>query len=161
MTRVRGHGLSVDPPSGWEVSIYRRAGDDPALARSEVGEGGTTNPVLHVATVPLSEGRGDYGSTVVERLGDLDAFVALVEFDPDAASTALFATSPVPRSLRAGAFAGHTLQRVIAGQGGLQAFASEGGRAFCLYAVLGSLRARTTVVPRINEALGTLEVDSR
>lgn len=161
MSRVRAHGLSIDPPEGWEVQIFRRAGDDSSTRRADVGGKGTSNPVLHASTRPLVAGRGDYGSGVVETLGVHDAFLALVEFDPDAGQTALFATSPVPRRLAARGFQAHTLQRVIAGQGGSQAFAQEADRAFCLYAVVGSLRNAPSVVERLNQALATLEISPR
>lgn len=156
--RVGAYGLSIDPPAGWDVRVYRRAGDAPTTARSDVAGDGTANPVLQLATVPLVEGGGDYGSGVVEQMRDLDAFVAIVEFDREAASTALFASSPVPRRIEPADLQAHTLQRVIAGQAGLQFFAQEVGRAFCLYVVAGSLSSRSAVVERVNAALSTLQI---
>lgn len=161
MSRVSGYGISVDPPQGWEVSIYERPGDPASTPRDGVTEAGTANPVLHMATKPLVHDRGDYGSGVVEGLGPEDTFLALVEFDREAASSALFAKSGVPRRVVPRSLNRNTLQRVIAGQGGLQAFANEEGRAFCLYVVVGSIRNREAVVERINAALVTLEIAAR
>ncbi len=158
---VAAHGLSIDPPQGWEVAIYRRSGDDPSTARAEVGLEGTSNPVLHLATVPLVAGRGDYGSGVVEALEDLDAFVALVEFDAEAVGTALFSHAPVPRTVRGEDLQPHTLQRVIAGQAGAQYFASESGRAFCLYVVVGAAGLGAATAERVSSALATLRIDPR
>lgn len=160
MSRVSAFGLSIDPPAGWDVRIYRRPGDDPATARAAVSGEGTANPVLHLSTVPLVAGRGDYGSGVVEVLDDMDAFVALVEFDPEAADTVLFRTSPVPRSVVPGDFAPHTLQRVISGQAGAQYFSHEAGRAFCLYVVAGAQGTLRAITDRVTAALGSLEIDA-
>jgi hypothetical protein len=158
---VAAHGLLIDPPAGWDVRIYRRAGDDPATRRPDVSPEGTSNPVLHLSTVVLPDDRGDYGSTVVERLGDLDAFVALVEFDAEAAGTALFRTSPVPRAIEPSDLQAHTLQRVITGQAGLQYFAQEQQRAFCLYVVAGSGGQRNVIAQRVSAALASLEIAPR
>jgi hypothetical protein len=117
--------------------------------------------VLHLSTRPLVVSRGDYGSGVVESLGQADAFIALVEFDPEAVATALFARHGVPRRLLARSFDSQAMQRVIARQGGLQSFAQEEGRAFCLYAVVGSLRNGPAIVERVNAALATLEIEPR
>ncbi|MET0727317.1 MAG: hypothetical protein ABWZ76_03355 [Acidimicrobiales bacterium] len=141
------------------MRIYQRPGDEPGTERTAVTVDGTVNPVLHLATVPLTAGRGDYGSGVVEALHDVDAFLALVEFDAEAAHTALFSAGPVPRAVNPEDLQPHTLQRVIAGQAGAQYFASESGRAFCLYVVVGAAGMRASVAQRLNAALGTLEIE--
>ena len=43
MTLLRGHGISVDLPDGWEGSIHWR----------DALPGETTHPVLHAASFPL------------------------------------------------------------------------------------------------------------
>lgn len=159
MPRVAAHGLSIDPPAGWDVRIYKRAGDAPTTNREDVTEGGTASPVLHLATVPLVEGRGDFGSVVVEGLRDVDAFVALIEFDPEAAATPLFAPSPVPRAVQGTDLLPDSLQRVIAGQAGAQYFAHESGRAFCLYVVAGAHGMRTAIAERVSAALASLVIE--
>lgn len=161
MSRVASRGLSIDPPQGWDVRIFQRRGDAPGTSRKDVQRDGTANPMLHLATVPLTAGRGDYGSGVVEVLDDLDAFVALVEFDRDAATTELFKRAPVPRSVAAEDLQPNTLQRVIAGQAGAQYFAHEAGRAFCLYVVAGAHGMRAAVARRVTAALASLEIEER
>lgn len=140
--------LAVELPSGWDGRIYRR------LATAA---GSTTHPVLHAATFPLPEERGDYGSGAVERMRTGDLFVALLEFDPEAAATPLFAWERPP-ALLPEYFSPDALQRVIPGQGGAQFFFSEWGRAFCLYVVLGSYAARTRLVPRADALYRTLAI---
>jgi len=159
VSRVTAHGLSIDPPAGWDVRIYQRAGDDSQTSREMVEAGGTANPVLHLATVPLAADRGDYGSGVVEILRELDAFVALIEFDPEAATTPLFSRTPVPREILGKDLLPDSLQRLIAGQAGGQFFAHEAGRAFCLYAVAGAHGRRLAVAQRMTAALASLRIE--
>ena len=53
------------------------------------------------------------------------------------------------------------IQRVIAGMCGTQRFFTSGGRAFCLYVVLGSWLQRRTLVPVANSFLSTVEITPR
>jgi hypothetical protein len=141
-------GLAVAPPSGWEAAIYRRT---PA-------KGERTYPIVHAATVPIPPDRGDYGGGLVEVLGPSDVFVSLLEFGPDAAGTALFRPAPSIPGLTPDAFRPKQLQRVIRGQAGAQRFVSVQGRAFCLYAVIGSMLNRVPLTGRVNELIGSLTV---
>lgn len=122
--RLAAHGVVLDLPPGWEAAIRR---DRKSGAR----------PVTHLATVALPPDPGDFGSGVVEDLGPNDAFVAVLEYDPECAGTALFARQGIPRRLRVRAFNRRALQRTLTGQAGQQVFFTDGGRAFCLYVVLG------------------------
>lgn len=119
---------------------------------------GTENPVAHLANFPLPPNRGDYGSGAVETMGAGDILVCLVEFDPEAAGTDLFAHAGLPR-FGLNDFAPHTMQRTIAGMCGAQTFFSEGGRAFSAYVVLGSFRLRAPLVPVVNELLAGLQIE--
>jgi hypothetical protein len=148
--RIRGHGRSADLPPRWEGRIYRRGGHDADA---------TEHPVLHAASFALPNDRGDYGSGAVDRMRADDVFVALVEFDAEAAGTDLFARDDVPWPVSADAFSPRRLQRHIAGQSGCQFFFSHGGRAFCLYVVLGSHASRDELVGEANVMLSTVELD--
>ncbi|MGH3665047.1 MAG: hypothetical protein ACRDU8_02950 [Egibacteraceae bacterium] len=148
--KLAHHGLSADLPRGWDGRIFRRAQEE---------EGGTSNPILHAATVPLPQDRGDFGSGVVDLLGDDDVFVALVEYDPEAAATALFRRQGVPRRLAASLFGPNRLQRAIPGQSGTQVFFTEGGRAYCLYVVLGSGANRGALLGKVHQLLGSLHIE--
>jgi hypothetical protein len=163
MTELSAHGVSVTLPQGWEGRVFRRpaagevstSGADGAAAPP----GETTHTVLHVATIPLPPGLGDYGSAAVPDLGAADAFVMLVEFDPADATSPLFAGNrSVPRKLHGDDFSPKVMQRIVAGQAGSQIFCNEAGRAFCLYVVIGSYRNREQVVPMVNDVLGGIQI---
>ena len=146
--RIASLGLAVTPPVGWEATIFRRA----------AGPGEQTLPVLHAATVPLSLTRGDYGGGQVELLGAGDIFIGLLEFGPSAARTALFSGSTGVPGLTPDVFRPNQLQRIIRNQAGVQRFFSVHGRAFCLYAVVGSFANRGVLSYRANQLIGTLEI---
>ena len=148
--KVRGHGMAVDAPPGWEVRISRRS---PHAAEP----GSRPRPVLHASTIALPEVRGDFGGNVTGLLSQDDIFVSLFEHEPAATSTPLFASRkrPVPTP---DDFSHAGLQRSIAGQSGRQYFFQEGGRAFCLYVVLGSHARRAALVRTARTVLDSLEL---
>ena len=149
--RISAYGLAVDVPSGWEARIRRLA---PA------GDGFRAHPVLHAADFALPEERGDFGSGAVEKLGPSQAFIALIEYDPSSAGTALFSSNVAwPLQVGIDDFSTHQLQRTIRGHAGTQRFLVDGGRAFCLYVVLGSMASRHHAVPRVNAILSTIEIE--
>jgi hypothetical protein len=86
--------------------------------------------------------------------------LSIVEFDRASAGTPLFSHA-FPRHLRQRDFEPNQLQRALAGQAGVQRFATVVGRAFCIYAVLGSLRLRAVLVPELNRVLETVEITPR
>jgi hypothetical protein len=148
--RISAAGLSVAPPSGWDATIYRR----PATA------GEITYPVVHASTVPLVSGRGDYGGGLVETLGADDVFVSFLEFGPEAAETALFRQIQGVPGLTPDLYRPRQLQRTIAGQAGVQRFFSAGGRAFCLYSVIGAMTNRVALTDRANQVIGSFRVET-
>jgi hypothetical protein len=142
-------GMSVTAPAGWEATIYRR----PA------GPGEHTFPVMHASTTTLPSVRGDYGSGVVELLGPDDVFVAVLDFGPEAANTALFSGLRGVPGLTPDAYQAYQLQRTITGQAGVQRFFSTGGRGYCLYSVVGSIANRIPLTARANQLIGSLRFD--
>ena len=150
MVRLARHGLEVELPGGWDGRIYRRAATQ---------EGSTTRAIMHVANFPLPERREDYGGGAVEVMRAGDVLLMLLEFDPEAASTALFANQGMPRKLPPSAFAPNRLQRILPGQAGAQFFFSDNGRAWCLYVVLGSWADRARLAAKAEAILArtTLE----
>ncbi|MGH9055089.1 MAG: hypothetical protein ACRDYY_04380 [Acidimicrobiales bacterium] len=148
---MAAQGLSVTPPRGWEVSIYRRP----------PSPGEHTYPIVHAATVALPAERGDYGGGLVETLGPNDVFVGVLEFGPDAAETALFSGLTGVPGITPDAYRPRQLQRTIRGQAGVQRFFTTAGRAFCLYSVIGSFANRVPLAGRANEVIGTLRVAPR
>ena len=159
---LASHGLSIDLPRGWEGTISRRPGH--AAAQTDRAPSGATPlpeeqvlPVAHLATFGLPTNRGDFGSGAVEIMGAEDLFVALVEFGPECAGTALFSGSRLPR-LDPSRFDRNRLQRTLSGQSGHQSWYTINGRALGLYVVLGSHGLARKQVPRANEVLAGVQV---
>lgn len=154
--RLTGYGLAAELPAGWEGTIAVDRGEE-AFALASAGA--TVRPVAHFATFPLPAAPGDFGSGAVELMGSDDAFVALLEYGPDAADTLLFARRGLPRRLDPRVFSGRSLQRGIAGQVGWQAFFTEAGRPFCLYVVLGDGGDAHLLVRRVEQVLATVRIE--
>ena len=148
MTLVAG-GLRLELPPGWEARVRRQAPSQP---------GRLGNVLLHAATIPLPEQRGDFGSGVVERLGPDDAFVAILEYDGRDAAKALFKSPRVPVP-KPSDFSPDVLQRTRAGNTGAQWFFSVAGRPFSMHAVLGSHARRAPGATKLAQLLQGLTVD--
>ena len=149
--RLDAEGFDVVVPSGWEVRI-RHA--------TEELHGGTSTPVLHAATFPLPQERGDYGSGCVEIMGPEDVFVSLLEFGDEAVHSALFAPGDLPRSIDPQAFRTNGMQRWMPGQSAYQKFFTTGDRAFCLYVVLGDHSQRVTLAKTVQTLLLSIRLRS-
>ncbi len=147
MARLTGYGVHVDLPSGWDGRIYSR------------DVGGQARAAVHAATFPLPGQRGDFGAGAVETMGDGDVFVVLLEYDPAQTGQPLFQAQSQPAAFSPGAYSPNMLQRAIAGQAGAQAFFAAGGRAFCLYAVLGRYGNRDALAAVANEVIGAIRID--
>lgn len=159
--RLDAHGLAVELPTRWEGSVAVARGldvDAVVRRRAAAGTAPAMAPTAHLASFALPPDRGDFGSGAVEVMRAGDAFVALVEYGPREAGTALFAQRGVPRRLDAADFGRRALQRTLPGQSGLQVFATESGRAFSLYVVLGAHDRRRDLVDEVNDVLATLRI---
>ena len=88
-----------------------------------------------------------------------DVLVVLLEFDPESADEGLFRSQGLPEGLTAGDFSPTAMPRAVPGRTAAQWFFSSGGRAFCLYVVLGSHRERADVVPLADAVVRTLKID--
>jgi hypothetical protein len=146
-TPITRFGLRVEPPRGWQVDVFRR----PAQS------GEATHPVLHACTRPMPADRGDFGTGVVDVLGSEDVFVALLDYGTSVADRGLFAKQGMP-ALAPSQFSPDRLQRHIPGRSASQHFFSTGGRAFCLFTVLGSHARRMATVPKAVELVRHLQV---
>lgn len=160
--RLAAHGLSVEIPPGWDARIARRTESSallPAGQRYEgdVPAGGTENPVLHLANFALPPLRGDYGSGAVEFMTSRQVFAALVEFDREAATEAMFRPA-TGIGFGPSDVSPTRMQRAVAGRCGGQQFVAIGGRAFCCYVVLGSFVLRAPLLRQLNPVLATLRV---
>jgi hypothetical protein len=149
--RIARYGLSVEGLPGWEARISRRPEQVP---------GEVTHPVLQGCTRPLPAERGDFGSGVVEHLDVDDIFVSLVEFGTDVADEGLFAPQGRP-ALAPSQFSPDRIQRNLPRITAAQHFFSEGGRAFCLFVVLGAHSRRMALAPRAERFVTSLRVTDR
>lgn len=149
--KIAGLGFDVAVPSGWDVQITARAPRE---------DDASDQPVVHAANFPLPNDRGDFGSGAVDIMTNEHVFVSLLEYDPSEASSALFALEGMPRRLKTKEFGRNRLQRAIPGQSGYQKFFNEGGRAFCLYIVLGNHDRRTDLVPVAERLLAGVRLES-
>ena len=165
MPVLDSHGISINMVAGWDGEIYlpspavsvpsgptAGAGDLRAAALKPVV------PIVHLANVALFPGRGDYGGGAVESLGADGVFIALLEHPTSELGSALFQNAGLPWPLAPEDFSRFTLQRRIGGQAGCQRFFSVDGRAFCLYAVIGSYAARASLVQSVNRVLATVRI---
>jgi hypothetical protein len=163
VTELAAHGIGVTLPAGWEGRVFKRplAGEVGAAAADDApaAAGETTNAVVHVATIPLPAGTGDFASGAVEDLARDDVLIVLFEYDAGSATQPLFAAQGLPTSLDPDDFNPNVLQRTIRGQAGVQKFFHDQDRAFCLYVVLGAFAGRQQLVPRVNQVLATMTIE--
>lgn len=164
--RVAAHGLGARLPNGWEGAIRGERQDLPpqaveALSRATGKRPPQVLPVAHFATFALPAERDDFGAQAVIKMGRSDAFITLLEYGPEEADSALFANKGLPRRLDARAFSPRQLQRTLAGQAGFQWFFNEGGRAFCLYVVIGDAGDAHRLVRRVEQVLAAVQIEGR
>ena len=146
MTHLAAHGVGLEVPSGWEGRIVRRPSVDSAeRARA----------VVHVASFPMPEERGDFGVGVTELMRSGDVFVTLFEYGPESIGTPLFAATGIPR-LNVAMFGPRRLQRTLPGQIGCQLFFTADRRPFCLYVVVAGRLHLRPALTRVNALLQAL-----
>ena len=149
MSILSAEGITVQLPPGWEGVIGHE---------STLDDGAVRNVVAHFASFPLPARRGDFGGGAVDLMGPGDAFIALFDYGRQSAGAALFAAEGPPPSIDPGHFDRSVLQKPMPMQSGVQRFFTAGGRAFCLYVVVGSHVDRAEVVPAINSFLSSLVI---
>ena len=147
MTRLGAHGIGVDVPHGWEGRIVRRAAAHPAER---------PRAVVHLASFPMPEERGDFGVGVTELMRSGDVFVSLFEYGPESVGQPLFAAQGVPH-LTTDLFSARRLQRTLRGQLGCQLFFTANRRPFCLYVVVSGRIHLRPVIALVNAMLEALE----
>jgi hypothetical protein len=146
--RLAAHGVSLALRAGWEGRVMRREASN---------QHERTYAVVHLATFPMPEQRGDFGQGVTELMRSPDVFVTLFEYGPESVGTPLFAHQGIPR-LTADMFSPTRLQRMLPGQLGCQVFFTENGRPFCLYVVAGSRAHLPRIITEVNLVLDGLEI---
>ena len=146
---ARAFGLDPDVETDPEAEI------DVDPAEEEV-----RMPATHAANFVLPAALDDFGGQAVERMQTGNAFLALLEYGDAEVGTALFSGS-LPRRLSLGDFSDRQLQRQLPDQLGTQVFATEGGRAFCLYVVLAGRQRAGHALDDVNEVLSSLQLEPR
>ncbi|MDQ4091469.1 MAG: hypothetical protein M3163_14380 [Actinomycetota bacterium] len=149
MQKLTRQGLEIELPDGWDARIYRREAEVDAITRR----------ALHAANFALPSGLGDYAVDAAESMAAGDVLVVLLEFDPDRAGQGLFRNEGLPTGLAATDFSPTAMPRAIPGRTAAQWFFSQGGRAFCLYVVLGSHAGRADMMPVVNQVVQTLKIE--
>jgi hypothetical protein len=148
VTRLAAHGVAIAVPHGWEGRILRRS----AINKDE-----RPRTVMHVASFPMPENRGDFGVGVTELMRSGDVFVTLFEYGPESLGQPMFATKGIPRLTR-DLFTSKRLQRTLPGQIGCQLFFTEARRPFCLYVVVAGRLHLNRLLAQVNKMLAGLEL---
>jgi hypothetical protein len=157
---ISAHGVSVGVPRGWEAELGTLDGEETSAGGFALqSTAAAPRVLLHLANFALPAVRGDYGSGAVEMMDSGSVMIMVLEFDRPSAGTALFKSAGIPGDLEPDDFSPNALQRPQRNQSGVQRFFHLGDRAFCLYVVLGSHRARGLLVPEANRLLATLTID--
>ncbi len=151
---LRGHGIEIDLPDGWEGRIFRR------------GHGA---PTLHAGTFALPHHDGEFGTHATARMPAGGAFLTLTEYHPGRGlepGHGLFKSREIPLPLRHDRFHPRTLLVARRGQAGFQHFFTMEGRPFCLYAVVRRTRGAVSAaghqqVGGMNGVLRSLRVEPR
>lgn len=144
-------GVTLGLPPGWEAEVDGGAGNP------EAGTLSLRTPRIHLANFALPAERGDFGSGAVERMTSGDVLICILEEAADAIGTRLFDHEGMP-SLAVDDFAPDGMQRPIRGQSGAQKFFHVHGRAFALYAVMGSHLSRSALIDEVNAVLAAIDL---
>ena len=157
MARISAHGITADPPAGWDAVIYRR----PAQPHGRVGQAlhaapETPLPILHLANFALPPERGDYGGDIMARMRPGAVFVSILEHDPADADTPLFAGRAATWPLGPDDLNPNALPRRFDGGAGHQSFFVAAGRPYCLFVVIAGYPQRVRLAALANEALATV-----
>jgi hypothetical protein len=148
MTRLSSHGIAITVPKGWEGRIFVPDLDPPAI----------NLPILHLTDTVLTTERSSYAPELAARAGGTGILVALLEFDNTLADVGLYEPQGLRLPLTRERFHPKALQFPSRVQEGHQWFFSEGGRAFCLYVVLGTGRGVDRRLAEANRALASLDI---
>jgi hypothetical protein len=148
MTVLAGHGLSIGLPSGWEGRIF--VSDLPAPA--------VNLPVMHATDLALTSERSTFAPEIAARAGGTGTLVTLAEFESRLANVGLYEPTTLGLPIRRQDLHANALQVPAPELEGHQRFCSLGERAFALYVVVGTGPGFGDRLHRVNEILGTLEV---
>jgi len=141
--RLRGYGIEIDLPDGWEGKIYRRPG---------------ARPILHAGNFALPAGDGDFGTKAIPVMRGNGVFVALAEYDPAVGGRGLFLPPGPGLPIRPGDTNPRAMPRPVRRRAGIQRFFTDQARAFGLFLAVGTEFGIEEPLRKANEVLGTLRI---
>jgi hypothetical protein len=147
---VSAHHITAGVPDGWDVRIER-----PTVEAA----GSTIHPQLHAGNFRLPESRGTLGGEAIDIMGPGDVFVALIERGQQSAGAGLYAAEGVSCDLAPNTFSDNAVISAVQGRAATQRFFTAQGRAFMLYAVLGSSVHKTELVQLVNRFLASVTIE--
>jgi len=157
--RLAAYGIGIGVPIGWEAELSLQP--DPSTIDPDLAPSDRHLVVVHLANFWMPADRSDYGSEATAVMGSDGVFIAIIEFDDNAARSRLFEYRGVPIPLQPTDFKRTQLQRPVRNQVGLQRFFCSSKRAFCLHAVIGSYDLRQALTPAVNNILSGLTIEQQ
>lgn len=161
MSDISGEQVTVSVPAGWEGRVTGRPVATTAAVAAADASGAPApderTVVLQVASFPIPADMGDFGGGATPTMGPNDVLVVLFEHGSESVGTPLFAAQGIP-TLRPNDFSPFALRLMLEGQSGVQRFFTVAGRAFCLYAVIGSHRRRIGLCGVVNDVLRSARI---
>lgn len=157
MAKLTAHGITLDPPAGWDGQIYLREPQPlGAMAATYGASPETPMPIAHLANFALPAQRGDYGGGAIESMRPGGVFISILQHDPSEVTAALFKGRKIPWPLAADSFDLNAMPRRMGNHAAVQSFFIAGGRPYCVYVVIGSHTQRAILAPVVNQALATV-----
>ena len=150
MSEIRGFGLTLTAPRGWEVRLWRPDLPPPAENR----------PVIRLANVALPTTKDTYAEDVADELRPGTLVASLAEFTPASAGRGLYEPAGVP-TLRVEDLDPRAVQRTLPGRSGLQRFFTVAGRAFSLYVIARDGVGLGSAMRELDAAVRALVVEER
>ena len=150
MTELRGFGLALSAPPGWEVRMWRPDLPPPAENR----------PVVRLANVALPSTKNTYAEDVADDMRPGTLVASLAEFSPESAGRGLYGTEGVP-TLRMDDLDPRAVQRALPGRSGAQRFFTVAGRAFSLYVIARDGAGLRSALRELDAALRGLVVEEQ
>jgi hypothetical protein len=141
--KLRGHGIEVDLPSGWEGRIYRRP---EAL------------PILHAGNFALPHRDGDFGTRAIPEMRGQGVLVVVAEYDPALAGRGLFSPSGLTLPIRPGDTSPRAMPRPVQDRAGVQRFFTQQTRAFGLFLVVDTAHGLERPLRAANGVLASLRI---
>lgn len=162
---IAAEDVGIELPAGWDGRVRRRPRTELPVGEVAIGLLGTPLRdhlvTAHAANFALPADDGDFGTGATSAMPRRGVFASLVEFQPGGGlvpGVGLYAADGIPGPLAAGDFDPSSMLRALPGQAGVQRFFTAAGRPFCLYAVVGSRRDGSALIPQINALLAAVQI---